>query len=156
MAVKEPIHPFSTGLSFIPSCYGIDPQSQEMPCDWKGVTRPQCHVYIPLTYSMDGVTKWMFFALEICRNLNIVLIWSELFSSSIRIIPFQRPLKFKDLLQKVMEAFGQQMDLYYTDKEVVILVTYCNLFVVKCQYRELIDQYLDILEMCALANNHAC
>uniref|UniRef100_A0A673IMP7 Mitogen-activated protein kinase kinase kinase 3-like n=1 Tax=Sinocyclocheilus rhinocerous TaxID=307959 RepID=A0A673IMP7_9TELE len=35
-----------------------------------------------------------------------------------RIIPFQRPLKFKDLLQKVTEAFGQQMDLYYTDKEV--------------------------------------
>uniref|UniRef100_A0A673IH52 Mitogen-activated protein kinase kinase kinase 3-like n=1 Tax=Sinocyclocheilus rhinocerous TaxID=307959 RepID=A0A673IH52_9TELE len=34
-----------------------------------------------------------------------------------RIIPFQRPLKFKDLLQKVTEAFGQQMDLYYTDKE---------------------------------------
>ncbi|ROK23382.1 Mitogen-activated protein kinase kinase kinase 3 [Anabarilius grahami] len=37
-----------------------------------------------------------------------------------RIIPFQRPLKFKDLLQKVMEAFGQQMDLYYTDKEALV------------------------------------
>lgn len=37
---------------------------------------------------------------------------------SLRIIPFQRPLKFKELLQKVMEAFGQQMDLYYTEKEV--------------------------------------
>ncbi|XP_066498577.1 mitogen-activated protein kinase kinase kinase 22 [Hoplias malabaricus] len=37
-----------------------------------------------------------------------------------RIIPFQRPLKFKELLQKVMEAFGQQMDLYYTDKEALI------------------------------------
>ncbi|KAI4901417.1 hypothetical protein NFI96_018548 [Prochilodus magdalenae] len=37
-----------------------------------------------------------------------------------RIIPFQRPLKFKELLQKVMEAFGQQMDLYYTDKEALV------------------------------------
>uniref|UniRef100_A0A673M6B0 Mitogen-activated protein kinase kinase kinase 3-like n=1 Tax=Sinocyclocheilus rhinocerous TaxID=307959 RepID=A0A673M6B0_9TELE len=37
-----------------------------------------------------------------------------------RIIPFQRPLKFKDLLQKVTEAFGQQMDLYYTDKEMLV------------------------------------
>ncbi|XP_064870493.1 mitogen-activated protein kinase kinase kinase 3-like, partial [Oncorhynchus nerka] len=34
-----------------------------------------------------------------------------------RIIPFQRPLKIKELLQKVTEAFGQQMDLFYTDKE---------------------------------------
>lgn len=96
----------------------------------------RCHPStVPCLHNLNGITKWMFFVLEICKNLNIVLIWSDLFSSSIRIIPFQRPLKFKDLLQKVMEAFGQQMDLYYTDKEVVILVTYCNLFVVKCRYR---------------------
>ncbi|TRY85529.1 hypothetical protein DNTS_033063 [Danionella cerebrum] len=37
-----------------------------------------------------------------------------------RIILFQRPLKFKDLLQKVTEAFGQQMDLYYPDKETLL------------------------------------
>ncbi|XP_030625457.1 mitogen-activated protein kinase kinase kinase 22 [Chanos chanos] len=37
-----------------------------------------------------------------------------------RIIPFQRPLRFKELLQKVTEAFGQQMDLYYTDKEALV------------------------------------
>lgn len=35
-----------------------------------------------------------------------------------RIIPFQRPLKIKELLQKVMEAFGQQMDMYFMEKEV--------------------------------------
>uniref|UniRef100_A0A674BWX3 Mitogen-activated protein kinase kinase kinase 22 n=2 Tax=Salmo trutta TaxID=8032 RepID=A0A674BWX3_SALTR len=34
-----------------------------------------------------------------------------------RIIPFQRPLKIKELLQKVTEAFGEQMDLFYTDRE---------------------------------------
>ncbi|XP_041923503.1 mitogen-activated protein kinase kinase kinase 22 [Alosa sapidissima] len=37
-----------------------------------------------------------------------------------RIIMFQQPLKFKELLQKVTEAFGQQMDMYYTDKEVML------------------------------------
>ncbi|XP_076868776.1 mitogen-activated protein kinase kinase kinase 22 [Brachyhypopomus gauderio] len=37
-----------------------------------------------------------------------------------RIILFQRPLKFRELVQKVMEAFGQQMDLYYTDKETLV------------------------------------
>ncbi|XP_056155497.1 mitogen-activated protein kinase kinase kinase 22 [Lampris incognitus] len=37
-----------------------------------------------------------------------------------RIIPFQRPLKIKELLQKVTEAFGQQMDMFYTDKELVL------------------------------------
>ncbi|KAL2085117.1 hypothetical protein ACEWY4_018437 [Coilia grayii] len=37
-----------------------------------------------------------------------------------RIIMFQQPLRFKELLQKVTEAFGQQMDMYYTDKEVML------------------------------------
>ncbi|XP_063063216.1 mitogen-activated protein kinase kinase kinase 22 [Engraulis encrasicolus] len=37
-----------------------------------------------------------------------------------RIIMFQQPLKFKELLQKVTEAFGQSMDMYYTDKEVMV------------------------------------
>ncbi|GAA6100186.1 mitogen-activated protein kinase kinase kinase 22 [Tachysurus ichikawai] len=37
-----------------------------------------------------------------------------------RIIPFQRPLKFRELLQKVTEAFGQHMDLYYTDRETLV------------------------------------
>ncbi|KAM4606488.1 mitogen-activated protein kinase kinase kinase 22 [Polymixia lowei] len=37
-----------------------------------------------------------------------------------RIIPFQRPLKIKELLLKVTEAFGQQMDMYYTDKELLL------------------------------------
>uniref|UniRef100_A0A667ZE20 Mitogen-activated protein kinase kinase kinase 22 n=1 Tax=Myripristis murdjan TaxID=586833 RepID=A0A667ZE20_9TELE len=37
-----------------------------------------------------------------------------------RIIPFQRPLKIKELLQKVTEAFGQQMDMFYTDKELLL------------------------------------
>ncbi|XP_028825851.1 mitogen-activated protein kinase kinase kinase 22 isoform X2 [Denticeps clupeoides] len=37
-----------------------------------------------------------------------------------RIFPFQRPLKLKELLQKVTEAFGQQMDLFYTDKEMLL------------------------------------
>uniref|UniRef100_A0A8B9M3B9 Mitogen-activated protein kinase kinase kinase 22 n=1 Tax=Astyanax mexicanus TaxID=7994 RepID=A0A8B9M3B9_ASTMX len=36
------------------------------------------------------------------------------------IIPFQKPLKFRELLQKVIEAFGQHMDLYYTDKEALV------------------------------------
>uniref|UniRef100_A0AAQ4REN4 Mitogen-activated protein kinase kinase kinase 22 n=1 Tax=Gasterosteus aculeatus aculeatus TaxID=481459 RepID=A0AAQ4REN4_GASAC len=34
-----------------------------------------------------------------------------------RIIPFQRPLKIKELLQKVTEAFGQQMDMFFMEKE---------------------------------------
>ncbi|XP_072567436.1 mitogen-activated protein kinase kinase kinase 3-like isoform X1 [Paramormyrops kingsleyae] len=34
-----------------------------------------------------------------------------------RIIPFMRPMKYKELLQKVTNAFGQQMDLFYGDKE---------------------------------------
>ncbi|KAM6977267.1 mitogen-activated protein kinase kinase kinase 22 [Aplochiton taeniatus] len=37
-----------------------------------------------------------------------------------RIIPFQRPLKIKELLQKVSEAFGQQLDLFYPDKELLV------------------------------------
>ncbi|KAL1006250.1 hypothetical protein UPYG_G00069750 [Umbra pygmaea] len=39
-----------------------------------------------------------------------------------RIIPFQRPLRIKELLQKVTEAFGQQMDLFFTDKEQLVPV----------------------------------
>ncbi|XP_028659920.1 mitogen-activated protein kinase kinase kinase 22 [Erpetoichthys calabaricus] len=34
-----------------------------------------------------------------------------------RIIHFNRPLKLKELIQKVTDAFGQQMDLYYTNNE---------------------------------------
>uniref|UniRef100_A0A3B3WEB0 Protein kinase domain-containing protein n=1 Tax=Poecilia mexicana TaxID=48701 RepID=A0A3B3WEB0_9TELE len=37
-----------------------------------------------------------------------------------RIIPFQRPLKIKELLQKVTEAFGQQMDLFFMEKELLL------------------------------------
>uniref|UniRef100_A0A8C9WA10 Mitogen-activated protein kinase kinase kinase 22 n=1 Tax=Scleropages formosus TaxID=113540 RepID=A0A8C9WA10_SCLFO len=37
-----------------------------------------------------------------------------------RIIPFPRPLKFRELLQKVTNAFGQQMDLFYADKELLL------------------------------------
>ncbi|KAI5092117.1 mitogen-activated protein kinase kinase kinase 20 isoform X1, partial [Silurus meridionalis] len=39
-----------------------------------------------------------------------------------RIIPFQRPLKFRELLQKVTEAFGQHLDLYCTDRETLVAV----------------------------------
>ncbi|KAJ8010954.1 hypothetical protein DPEC_G00080510 [Dallia pectoralis] len=39
-----------------------------------------------------------------------------------RIIPFQRPLKIKELLQKVTEAFGQQMDVFYPDREQLVPV----------------------------------
>uniref|UniRef100_A0A2D4FAW5 PB1 domain-containing protein n=1 Tax=Micrurus corallinus TaxID=54390 RepID=A0A2D4FAW5_MICCO len=35
-----------------------------------------------------------------------------------RIIQFQRPVKYKDVLQKVMDAFGQLMDLHYAENEV--------------------------------------
>ncbi|KAL4623462.1 mitogen-activated protein kinase kinase kinase 3-like [Arapaima gigas] len=37
-----------------------------------------------------------------------------------RIIPFKRPLKFRELLQKVTNAFGQQMDVFYADKELLL------------------------------------
>ncbi|XP_028972041.1 mitogen-activated protein kinase kinase kinase 22 isoform X2 [Esox lucius] len=40
-----------------------------------------------------------------------------------RIIPFQRPLRIKELLQKVTEAFGQQMDVFFPDRELVPLKT---------------------------------
>ncbi|KAL8164847.1 UNVERIFIED_CONTAM: hypothetical protein K2H54_010726, partial [Gekko kuhli] len=33
------------------------------------------------------------------------------------IIQFQRPVKFKEVLQKVMDAFGQMMDLHYANNE---------------------------------------
>ncbi|CAL8324782.1 unnamed protein product [Boreogadus saida] len=35
-----------------------------------------------------------------------------------RIIPFQRPLHIKELVQKVTEAFDQRMDMFYLDREV--------------------------------------
>ncbi|XP_053715632.1 mitogen-activated protein kinase kinase kinase 22 isoform X3 [Synchiropus splendidus] len=34
-----------------------------------------------------------------------------------RIIPFQRPLKIKELMHKVSEAYGQQMDMFFMEKE---------------------------------------
>ncbi|CAL8294141.1 unnamed protein product [Lota lota] len=37
-----------------------------------------------------------------------------------RIIPFQRPLNIKELVQKVTEAFDQQMDMFYLDKEMLL------------------------------------
>uniref|UniRef100_A0AAX7UAV2 Protein kinase domain-containing protein n=1 Tax=Astatotilapia calliptera TaxID=8154 RepID=A0AAX7UAV2_ASTCA len=37
-----------------------------------------------------------------------------------RIILFQRPLKIKELLQKVTEAFGQQMDMFFMEKELLL------------------------------------
>ncbi|KAJ8337220.1 hypothetical protein SKAU_G00384400 [Synaphobranchus kaupii] len=37
-----------------------------------------------------------------------------------RIILFQRPLKHKELIEKVTNAFGQKMDLFYADKEVLL------------------------------------
>ncbi|XP_055007068.1 mitogen-activated protein kinase kinase kinase 3-like isoform X2 [Boleophthalmus pectinirostris] len=37
-----------------------------------------------------------------------------------RIIPFQRPLKIKELQQKVTEAFGQQMDMFFMEKELLL------------------------------------
>ncbi|CAL9698046.1 unnamed protein product [Knipowitschia caucasica] len=39
-----------------------------------------------------------------------------------RIIPFQRPLRIKELQQKVTEAFGQQMDMFFMDKELLLPV----------------------------------
>uniref|UniRef100_A0A8C5WH74 Mitogen-activated protein kinase kinase kinase 2 n=1 Tax=Leptobrachium leishanense TaxID=445787 RepID=A0A8C5WH74_9ANUR len=37
-----------------------------------------------------------------------------------RIIEFKRPVKFKDVLQKVTDAFGQTMDLHYANNEILI------------------------------------
>ena len=34
------------------------------------------------------------------------------------ILPFQRPLHIKELVQKVTEAFDQRMDMFYLDREV--------------------------------------
>uniref|UniRef100_A0A3Q2XVQ6 Mitogen-activated protein kinase kinase kinase 22 n=1 Tax=Hippocampus comes TaxID=109280 RepID=A0A3Q2XVQ6_HIPCM len=48
---------------------------------------------------------------ETFRNLKI---------SYEEIIPFQRPLKIKELLQKVTEAFGQQMDMFFMEKEMLL------------------------------------
>ncbi|XP_060136912.1 mitogen-activated protein kinase kinase kinase 3 isoform X2 [Zootoca vivipara] len=37
-----------------------------------------------------------------------------------RIMQFQRPVKFKEVLQKAMDAFGQMMDLQYANNELLI------------------------------------
>ncbi|XP_063308796.1 mitogen-activated protein kinase kinase kinase 3-like isoform X2 [Pelobates fuscus] len=37
-----------------------------------------------------------------------------------RIIEFKRPVKFKDVMQKVTDAFGQTMDLHYANNELLI------------------------------------
>ncbi|TFK04436.1 FERM and PDZ domain-containing protein 2 [Platysternon megacephalum] len=37
-----------------------------------------------------------------------------------RILQFPRPVKFKEVLQKVMDAFGQMMDLHYANNELLI------------------------------------
>uniref|UniRef100_A0A8D2LH61 Mitogen-activated protein kinase kinase kinase 3 n=1 Tax=Varanus komodoensis TaxID=61221 RepID=A0A8D2LH61_VARKO len=37
-----------------------------------------------------------------------------------RIIQFPRPVKFREVLQKVMDAFGQMMDLHYANNELLI------------------------------------
>uniref|UniRef100_A0A8D0G3C7 Mitogen-activated protein kinase kinase kinase 3-like n=1 Tax=Sphenodon punctatus TaxID=8508 RepID=A0A8D0G3C7_SPHPU len=37
-----------------------------------------------------------------------------------RIIQFPRPVKFREVLQKVMDAFGQMMDLHYVSNELLI------------------------------------
>ncbi|XP_067422279.1 mitogen-activated protein kinase kinase kinase 3-like isoform X1 [Emydura macquarii macquarii] len=37
-----------------------------------------------------------------------------------RIIQFPRPVKFKEVLQKVLDAFGQMMDLHYANNELLI------------------------------------
>ncbi|XP_066572947.1 mitogen-activated protein kinase kinase kinase 22 [Amia ocellicauda] len=37
-----------------------------------------------------------------------------------RILHFRRPLKFKEFFQKITDVFGQQMDLYYPDKELLL------------------------------------
>ncbi len=98
-------------------CYGNDPKCQDVPHDWKGAI---IHIHSTMfTYRlrMDSVTKRK--ECQLYFKFAGVLVWPDFFFSCFRIIPFQRPLKFKDLLQKVTEAFGQQMDLYYTDKEVV-------------------------------------
>uniref|UniRef100_A0A3Q3ATF6 Mitogen-activated protein kinase kinase kinase 22 n=1 Tax=Kryptolebias marmoratus TaxID=37003 RepID=A0A3Q3ATF6_KRYMA len=42
------------------------------------------------------------------------------FTGTWLIIPFQRPLKIKELLQKVTEAFGQQMDMFFMEKELLL------------------------------------
>uniref|UniRef100_A0A3P9KTB8 Mitogen-activated protein kinase kinase kinase 3 n=1 Tax=Oryzias latipes TaxID=8090 RepID=A0A3P9KTB8_ORYLA len=52
------------------------------------------------------------------RNQNLRVI--AFICQTIEIIPFQRPLKIKELLQKVTEAFGQQMDMFFLEKELVL------------------------------------
>ncbi|KAM4689302.1 mitogen-activated protein kinase kinase kinase 3-like isoform 2-T2 [Discoglossus pictus] len=54
-----------------------------------------------------------------------------------RIIEFRRPIKFKDVLQKVTHAFGQTMDLHYANNELLIPL--------KCQ--DDLDKALEHLDM---------
>ena len=42
------------------------------------------------------------------------------------IIPFQRPLHLKELVQKVTEAFEQRMDMFYLDREVSLLLSHAS------------------------------
>ncbi|XP_073486132.1 mitogen-activated protein kinase kinase kinase 3-like isoform X2 [Aquarana catesbeiana] len=41
-----------------------------------------------------------------------------------RIIEFRRPVKLKDVLQKVTDAFGQTMDLHYANNELLVPLKY--------------------------------
>ncbi|XP_075068283.1 mitogen-activated protein kinase kinase kinase 3-like isoform X1 [Mixophyes fleayi] len=43
-----------------------------------------------------------------------------------RIIEFRRPVKLKDVLQKVTDAFGQTMDLHYANNELLVPLKYQN------------------------------
>ncbi|XP_053569752.1 mitogen-activated protein kinase kinase kinase 3 isoform X2 [Bombina bombina] len=54
-----------------------------------------------------------------------------------RIIEFRRPIKFKDVMQKVTHAFGQTMDLHYANNELLIPL--------KCQ--DDLDKALEHLDM---------
>ncbi|NP_001089288.1 mitogen-activated protein kinase kinase kinase 22 L homeolog [Xenopus laevis] len=55
-----------------------------------------------------------------------------------RIIEFRRPIKLKDVQQKVTDAFGQTMDLHYTNDELLIPLV--------CQ--EDMDRALEYLDAC--------
>ncbi|XP_030053824.1 mitogen-activated protein kinase kinase kinase 3 isoform X1 [Microcaecilia unicolor] len=54
-----------------------------------------------------------------------------------RIIPFRRPIKFREVLQKVTDAFGEMMDLHYANNELLIPL--------KCQ--EDLDRAVEHLDM---------
>ncbi|XP_053323573.1 mitogen-activated protein kinase kinase kinase 3-like isoform X2 [Spea bombifrons] len=54
-----------------------------------------------------------------------------------RIIEFRRPIKFKDVMQKVTDAFGQTMELHYANNELLVPL--------KCQ--DDLDKALENLDM---------